>query len=522
MKAATAVKGRLRSTATNVASALRRPLLSHALVALAVVLLLTGSAIGQPGILASAAYLMLIACALSLASSARTSYLAMMLLACFALFLMSRPALSAVFRYPPGETDNFGINIGGSAVSSHVFLALGMALLGLFIGFQALAPVMRSFLNRKNDTGNKPVVEAVRRSSLLLFAAALPMKIALDVEIIRFVVENGYLAYYAEFETSLPSPLRILGGTTNVAFLLYLATNPSVRALRLPTGFYLAEAFLSLGTGQRTEFFLSVSVLVLYFAYRYLVHEPTELRFSTRLRWGAVLTLPLLLTIATVVARLRAAPPRPGTGPLSPLLDTLHSQGASLDVLAYGYLERSEVSESNVYTFGPLVNLVTRNLPGAVGFGPGPFAGHTTERAMESGYFSHQISYLVLNERYFDGLGLGSSYVAELWQDFSYAGVLIGSVILALIVAIMTAGLQRTWWTRALALMLGREILLIPRSGATQFLVEAFTLSAISGVILIAIGATALMYSRSRPIRRTRIPTPRSGLRGQASGPRED
>ena len=67
---------------------------------------------------------------------------------------------------------------------------------------------------------------------------------------------------------SYPTPVRLLGGMTTVAFLAYLATNPRRRAVWVATSVYLVASLVSVAAGQRTTFILSLAVVAVYVAYR--------------------------------------------------------------------------------------------------------------------------------------------------------------------------------------------------------------------------------------------------------------
>lgn len=477
---------------------LRHPRFSWALWLAGVIVVSTGWASHQPGVLAFAAVLLFVACLVRVLSAIREAFVALAVLLAFALFLMSRLITSVVFNYPAGSTNRYGMPFDSSAVDSHVFLSLALALAGFFLSLPIL-----SFLGRPSrgwvtsHNVQSDFVLAARRASIVVFCVALPLQLARDVEISIFVSQHGYLDYYTEFQTALPDVVRLIGGALHISFLAYLATNPSKRAITIPTIAYMVAAAVSLGTGQRTQFALSAAIVFLFIAYRHLVEDPSGRWITARIKVGTVLIAPVALVLSGVIAQMRTTYGPRGSGLLTPILDPLYAQGASVEVIGYGYVYQAQTAHTHLYSFGPLLDLFQRHLPALVGMGPGVLTGQTVDRATNSGYFSHAISYLVMPDKYLRGYGLGSSFVAELWADFSYPGVLIGSFFIGLVVIALTLGLRHSWATRTVSLLLIREILLIPRQGPTQFLVQAGTFSTVIGAILI-VGIALLMTRNFR------------------------
>ena len=81
------------------------------------------------------------------------------------------------------------------------------------------------------------------------------------------------------------------------------------------------------------------------------------------------------------------------------------------------------------YTFGTLYtylrqNMIVRFFNGAVAF-----SSNSGESAMSSGNLGARLVYYMYRETFLTGTGMGGSYVADLFVDFSYVGVFIGGLI---------------------------------------------------------------------------------------------
>ncbi|QIM21559.1 O-antigen polysaccharide polymerase Wzy [Phycicoccus sp. HDW14] len=248
---------------------------------------------------------------------------------------------------------------------------------------------------------------------------------------------------------------------------------------------------MALFSGQRTELVLSVTVVLVYLSYRSATDPSGRRWVGRRLLWVAAGAIPVVLGLLALVGRTRTLQARQAEGLFGPLWDTVYAQSSSLEVIGYGYVYRAQVPD-HLYSLGHLVDLLGRRLPGLVGLGDGALSGQSVERAEQSGLFGQLISYRVLGGEYLKGRGIGSSYVAELWADAGYVGVLVGSIVLGVVLWQLTVGLHRSWEVRLLCLLLAREVVLAPRSGYSQFVVEAFTASSLAGIGLVLLGALAV------------------------------
>ncbi|WP_377644195.1 O-antigen polysaccharide polymerase Wzy family protein [Oryzobacter terrae] len=457
-----------------------------------VTLLVAGWSTTQPTPAMVGCFFVFFAAVRRLASRPRVSALGLTFLAAFFVFLLARPVLSWV-GYPPNRIDQFAMPFNRPDVNTHIFVCLGLSLLGLHLGWWLL-PYARGLGHRSTPRAYRSdsLLPSIRVVAVLMLVVCLVAQAALDVEAAIYVRDTSYFDLYTTYQTSLPAPVRVAAGATTVAFLAYLATNPRPRGVAWASGAYLGVSALSLLSGQRTTVVLSLGVVLVYLAYRSATDHSGHRWVSKRLAYGALVAVPVAFLLLGLVGRARTLPARRADGLLGPLWETLYAQSVSLEVVGYGFVYRAQVPDGHVYSLGHLLDLLLRRAPGVVGLGDGALTGQTVERAETSGLFAQLLSYRVLGGEYLKGRGLGSSYVAELWADGSYLGVFLGSVVLGLVIWFLTMGLHRSWEARLACLLLSREVVLAPRSGFSQFVVEAFTASTFVGVVLLLGGALAV------------------------------
>src|SRR5690606_4837101 len=115
------------------------------------------------------------------------------------------------------------------------------------------------------------------------------------------------------------------------------------------------------------------------------------------------------------------------------------------------------IPDGRFYSLGPVVEFVRYRVLGLV-TGETQLVGNTAERALEGHLFSHTVSYLAIPDVYVRGSGYGSSFVAELYVDGGYPGVLLGSMVIGAVTVALTAMLGQGTVLRLLALLMVRQL----------------------------------------------------------------
>ena len=109
--------------------------------------------------------------------------------------------------------------------------------------------------------------------------------------------------------------------------------------------------------------------------------------------------------------------------------DFLYSQGVSSDILRIIVQRSYDIPTQSVpYSFGSLANYFSNNLITRAIFNTELIREHTIQRAISGASLGSTLAYLEYPITYLRGVGMGSSYVAELFVDFSYLGLIIGNL----------------------------------------------------------------------------------------------
>ena len=97
----------------------------------------------------------------------------------------------------------------------------------------------------------------------------------------------------------------------------------------------------------------------------------------------------------------------------------------------------------------------------------------------------HTISYFIDSEAYLNGHGYGSSYIAELYIDFKYWGVIVGNLFLGAYMAIFYKIYKKSYILSACLLLSYNIMLFIPRAEFDYIITYVLNFTAILGMIII-------------------------------------
>lgn len=410
----------------------------------------------------------------------------------FFVFLMGRMVTSKLFHYHEKDFKLLGTYFTDQSTIINILMMLCISLFCLFLGYAILD---RSIAN-KFKTFNPIETEYkqnIRHISLAVFAIAIVFKLVYLAEAIQASQSQGYYAFFSNFKSQLPGVFVLISRMFPVAFFVYLATLPAKNRAWLPILAYLFVDGLSVMTGSRSDFMLDVLILFIYFCYRNYLAEKTQTPkwFGKKTVISGVVIAPILLALMNFVGNHRGGSASSGNF-FDALLSFFFSQGISVNVIGYT-IEKAKEIPNKIYTIGPLTEYVKFNIWGNLTGSQGGWSGQSVDRALEGYQYSHTISYVIMKDLYLKGVGYGSSFVAESYHDFGYFGVIFGSIIIGLLIGCFTRMLTaRHIIVIAMALIMARMILFIPRASTIAFIIDTFSPANIFTALVIFLGERIL------------------------------
>lgn len=417
----------------------------------------------------------------SLCDLGRRSMLFAFLVAFF-VFLMGREFLQQFFFYK--------IEFFDEDTLLHSNMCLLISLLILFIGF--------ILFSRKNILVTDMAViskdDILQRVALYIYYFTLVFAVVSKIITAKYVTANSYWDYYTGYSEYLAgntllytiSKIELM---MPVALSVYLACMPSKKQFRIPCFLYIIYLVVSLGSGQRSTFMLGVLFLVVYFLFRNGTN-PDEMWVKKSYVVIGILAVPLLAALFSWYSVWRTGEVTSGMTLLSGIKDFMYDQGVSINIIKRSFMYQDLIPSNQTYILEFLHSGILARILGIA-----VYHGNTIEHALYGGSFTHSLGYVMLGTSYLAGKGTGSSYIAELYQDFSYFGIILGNLVYAFIIARINQfrGKQNVFLV-SVRFYIITQILWAPRGSCTGFISNLLAPSTIICFLCIFVIANILKF----------------------------
>ena len=307
----------------------------------------------------------------------------------------------------------------------------------------------------------------------------------------------GYHMLYLQRSSALPVLVHHIAALFYFSLTLFLACRFRARLTGTAYVVILAFSVLLLITGDRTEAVCSILLLICYTIWR-CRSEPRFFRHRTLDIVLLIVLLPLIPYLLQSVAyfRIGEAVPRQYR---EQLLEFIQDQGITLKLPVHAVQLREALRRrvGGSFLWGQLRAYAEQNALSRALFHIPKIAENTVEMA-QSGYcYASAISWLSMPDSYLRGIGAGTCYLAELYHDGSWPGVVAGSVLTAFLLHGLNRLPSMGWLAFALYLNCIRNLFMLPRGPSLHWLTE--TLS-VPNLLLLAL--VLLIGAISRPMTR--------------------
>lgn len=275
----------------------------------------------------------------------------------------------------------------------------------------------------------------IRKVSKWLFIISYAFWLYTVADKALYVVSHSYYDSYMEFESNAPFPVRVLSSLSPYYFYIFLATFPSKKECRLPIALYLFLAVLSLLTGRRTNVMVMLMFIVVYFIFRQKMDGNREEWIKKSYVVIGIAAVPLLMIFLHIWGYSRVGAAAKDENVLVSLLSFFQEQGFSSSLIRLEKYYEHRIRSDALYSFFGTVKNFRMNTFIKLIFHPDygfSYLHNSPEFAKKGNSLANALSYIVL-ARYQDGSGLGSCYVAELYHDFGYIGIAIGSAVYSVV-----------------------------------------------------------------------------------------
>ena len=417
-------------------------------------------------------------------------------LICFFVFLLGGQILDRIY-------DVYGYNFTDE-IEFHADLVLFISLLGLSFGYYGLGKI--KFKSKKKQlfstTKNLQYINTVRKISKYYFFATYFLWMLIMTDIVLFVLQNGYSAYYLSYSSRVPAIIREFGYMAPVAMFIFLATMPSKKEVKLPIIMYGLYLLLSLGTGRRIYFMTGILIIFAYMMLRNRINPGDEPWITNKHIVIIITIMPLLLIGMYLFEYVRSENYVGQSSDYTPVFGFFVRQGTSINVIKYARLFADRLNTNAHYSLYNITRFLQNSwLNDLFGLNLSFSMGRQSEMTAKAGtYLADFISYNANNKIYAIGMGYGSCYIEELYIDFGYIGVFIGNAIYGLVLKkllYVTSG-NSSVWKIAIGLFSIDAIFKAPRATFDAFIGQWLYLNSWGPLVIIFL--LSYLYTRRRKV----------------------
>ena len=279
----------------------------------------------------------------------------------------------------------------------------------------------------------------IRFCSKLIFYVAIVAYIAVTFDKIIFRQVYSLQAYYANYDarSNLPGIVVKIADTHLIALALFLATKPTKREAKAPIIVFVIASALTLLYGVRNVIILNSLFLIIYFVMRNNDNGEEVWLSKRTIKLGLLLSPIVVVFLQAFDAFRRSIAFNvfdiKEVFSFSLIKDFFVSQSVSSNILPNAITHYGQLGGQPVpYTFGTLYTYLTQNMITRLFTGAAAFNSNSVESAMSSANLGSRLAYYMYRESYLSGTGMGGNFVADLFVDFSFIGVFLGTLFVCM------------------------------------------------------------------------------------------
>ena len=346
------------------------------------------------------------------------------------------------------------------------YICLFISLVSLIIGYSFKIKYNNTIINT-NKIEQK--IKAYKPVSLFFTIICLGASILNSFIRWRFIRNIGYTSSFLSNNSfKLQEPFYTLIMIAPLAYSLFFATKPSKKECLLPFSMLLVDGILNILTGNRFEIISIVFFIFIYQALR------DELDDSGKEKWLNTKKLMTLVVLIPIIINLLQSLIYWREGNKVNIheniyVDFFYSIGGSSDLIGFSYRYK-DILINKPYSFGRTYRNLNDNIIAKIIGISKSYTSSTIEKALYGHDLSDTLTYKLYPKKFLAGYGMGDCYIADLFIDFSYIGVIIGNVFLGLIMKWISTVKKNNFLSLFIGIFLIISILRMPRDTFDYFI----------------------------------------------------
>ena len=447
-------------------------------VSISLILFLSGILFENPNMLLIAIVAVVGVIVCNSVSNLRNGIVLLLYMVSFVTFMISRPLL------------NLFLNQSENSIFFKPLSLVYTAVLCIYFGSQLCKT--KSIISISDSKDNVKKLAAVSLISKIIFYLTTVFAWIVTFEKIVLVINLGYIGLYTDYNSVLPSIVHKLAVANEISFYVYIMTFPNKKSTYISFGVYSVGLILKLMTGVRGEFLIGIMLLITYTIFRN--RSTNKPIFSSKgVKCIIVALAILLISYLGVFASIRQG--EEGGSFIQGFEQFFSQQGGTISLLKNAITHKSQLkSMNNNYTFSSITNYnsVTRWVGKVLlGF-------NTDGSKLHSGYLGNNLTYIIEPTYYNIGGSFGTAYLAELFIDYSYIGIVIYNLMLGFILKKATTVKLSNWAVGAYYLYIIRSLYFLPRDSAFSFVTPILSMSNLIVVLGIKVLSDAIVKKKGK------------------------
>lgn len=354
---------------------------------------------------------------------------------------------------------------------------LVLGIVGVYIGTFINAKITIGKLNEGRE--NRAPSYSSKLQKFLKYAFCVTVQCSLAEALVKavYVGANSYVAYYSDFQTPLPYAVLWVSQVSTILFYFYLGTLPNKRDARIPCVLYFLVGVIALFYGQRNVVVIRTLILLCYCFVRNRYADGGEVWISKKQIVALVALIPVVIIFMSFWNSYRFDNQYESKGAVDNVIEGLLEQGNDISILDYEY-ELGDRLQDKPYAIGGIIGLLRNNIISRIlGIQPVPTQQNTVDMAMNGYSYCGALMYYQNRNGYLMGFGIGSCYLAELFDTFGFVGVFLGSVLYGLVLKKLTTFKLKGFIVNGFALAMFQQLLMAPRATFDGFISSTFQVS---------------------------------------------
>lgn len=360
-----------------------------------------------------------------------------------------------------------------------------------------LLPMRFSLAGLTNTLGSSEKVRCLRVATALLFIICLVGALAEGAILVAHMRGMHYEEFYLTSTSDyVPWSIDLLKVMLPYMLCGYLATLPRRRPATLALVAFIITAIPMLMIGSRADFVIDVLFAALYYVLRQII-DTDERWITRRVVIAAVVLIPVGVFALGMMDYIRSDKANPEFTFARQIVDALYKQGVSFTILGHGFDVNEQIQDLGFkfYSMGGVITNFTQGFIGTTFFGFHDLgSANSPELALYGNSYAHAMSYFA-HPNYLGGEGYGSSYLLELYADFGYGGIAVGSFIISFCLGALSRSIGRSWFWGMIALISSQLVFHMPRGYAGEWIDFMITTRFLLAVVLIICLAALVAFA---------------------------